>query len=428
MKISPARVAAFDILIKIDSEQAYSSELLPLYESDLSERDRSLCHQLTLGVLRRQIYLDHIINQFVDGKRIDPAVRIVLRLGLFQILFLDKIPDHSAVNDSVNLVQRAKKTSAKGLVNAVLRRSAREPVEFRFQDDVERVSVQTSHPRWLIEKWISRFGADDAEQLAAANNEVPKTAFRLTANASAVMAFDGATPSEYVDGCFIVERNTDELRHAAAAGEIYFQDEGSQVVAAATDLKGGESLLDVCAAPGSKLTQIAAGSGESHGFIAGGDLHSHRVRFLAENCINQGTSGVSVLQYDAEKGLPFAEGAFDVVLVDAPCSGTGTIRHNPEIRYSLDPSDLPALQAKQLQIVRNASKLVRVGGRLLYSTCSLESEENEQVANCFLTDAPEFEKGAVNVPDRFMSEDGYARTFPSRDDTDGFFIASFVRA
>ncbi len=164
MNISPARLASFEILFRIEKEKAFSSSLLPLYEENLKENDRRLCHELTLGTLRKQIYLDKIIENFVN-KKLDLEVRIALRLGIYQIKFLDRIPVYSAINESVNLIQKAKKTSAKGLVNAVLRKISREKIELNFADEIEQISVATSHPRWLVEKWISQFGFWETEKL-----------------------------------------------------------------------------------------------------------------------------------------------------------------------------------------------------------------------------------------------------------------------
>jgi 16S rRNA (cytosine967-C5)-methyltransferase len=424
MKISPARIAAFEILSKIENEQAFSSELLPLYEKNLSDNDRSLCHNLTLGILRKQLLIDRITDHFVSGKRIDSCIRIILRLGIYQLLFLSKVPDYSAVNESVNLAQYAKKTSAKGLVNAVLRRAIRETFVPDFVDEIDRIAVETSHPRWLIERWISRFGVPDTEKLATANNGIPATAFRLTGESK---RFEGAVASEYVEGCFISRGGSAELLAAAEAGEIYFQDEGSQMVAAAVELKEKATFLDLCAAPGSKFTQIAARSAIASRILVAGDLHARRVRFLRENCKNQRLSNVNILQYDAESVVPFADESFDTVLIDAPCSGTGTIRHNPEIRYSLEQTDFGELAKKQLSLIENASKLVRTGGNLIYSTCSLESEENEFVCDEFLAKSPEFIKAKPKVPGRFLDADGFARTLPYRDNMDGFFIASFEK-
>lgn len=427
MKISPSRAAAFDILLRLENERAFSSVLLPIYEEKLSELDRGLCHELVLGLLRKQIYLDRFI-EFVSGKKeLDIEVRIALRLGAYQILFLDKVPSYSAINESVNLVQKAKKTSAKGFVNAVLRKLTAQVPPIPFEDDVDRISVSTSHPRWLIEKWIADFGSHDAEQIAIANNRIPRPAFRYTAKTSAELAAQ-TSPSEYVDGCYFVTNIDEDLHRIADSGEIYFQDEGSQLVGQAVVRTLGNAFLDVCAAPGGKTTQIAARMRDvPDRFAVAGDVHRSRVDLLRATCVKQGVEFVDVLQYDAEAGLPFAGESFDSVLVDAPCSGTGTIRHNPEIRYFLSPEDLLQLGSKQLAILENASKVVRHGGRLIYSTCSIQPEENEAVCHAFLTANKDFRAAHPDVPAKFATLDGFARTFPHRDDMDGFFIAAFFR-
>jgi 16S rRNA (cytosine967-C5)-methyltransferase len=412
MNISPARTAAFDILQKIEREQAYSSVLLPVYEEQLSVKDRALCHEITLGVLRRKLYLDRLIDEFVD-KKLDLAVRVALHIGLYQLLFLDRIPGYSAINESVNLVQRAKKTSAKGLVNAVLRKVSRDVPVLKFKGEIERISVETSHPRWLIEKWINDLGIEEAESLAVANNDAGKLEFRATSKLDTVLTG---------------HEDLETLNRLAAEGKIYFQDEGSQLVASVIKLTGGQRFLDVCAAPGSKTTYIADRYKTNENMLfAAGDLHRHRLEILKAGCTNQGLDLVNIIQYDAEVALPFADGAFDAVLVDAPCSGTGTIRHNPEIRYLLEEKDLGELHDKQLRILKNASKLVKSGGKLVYSTCSLEKEENEAVSVEFLEEHPDFGPVRPDVPEEFINPEGFARTFPHRDGMDGFFIAVFER-
>lgn len=432
MKISPARIAAFSVLTKIDKEKAFSSVLLPLYEENLQAKDRALCHRLTLGVLRKQIYLDKIIDTFTNNKKLDLAVRIALRLGIYQLLFLDKIPDYSAINESVNLVQFAKKTSAKGFVNAILRRVLREKIELKFADEIERVAVETSHPRWLIENWIKQFGFEETEKLAKANNETPPMVFRLTAKSDEktleIIQKIGLeiVESEFVRGAFQVLKPNEILFALAQDGKIYFQEESSQLVGNIVNLQTGESFLDVCAAPGSKTTQIGFRV-SSFRFLVSGDLHWHRIETLRENCLRQAVRNVNILAYDALKSLPFAENSFDVVLVDAPCSGTGTIRHNPEIRYFLTEKDFAAISAKQLKILHNASKVVKSGGRLIYATCSLEREENEAVCEKFLSQTTSFDKILLQLPERFLTNKGFARTFPNRDKMDGFFIAVFQK-
>ncbi len=425
MKISPARVAAFDVLKRIETERAFSSVLLPEYEADLSAQDRSLCHGLVLGVLRRQMLLDRQMDHFSGGKKIDIEVRISLRLGLYQLQYLDRIPAHSAVNESVSLVQRAKKSSARGFVNAILRGFQRELYRPVWESELERIAVETSHPEWLIEKWISQFGPDEAAELAAANNQAPPISYRFTAKSRSVSPFPSSGGSDIVPGTFTAPRLTPELADASAAGEIYFQDEASQLVASLIDPPDRGSVLDVCAAPGSKIT-FAAAKTDGNAHLVAGDLHHHRTRFLLENCRGQAAK-VSVVEYDAEKSLPFDDESFDLVLVDAPCSGTGTIRHNPEIRYFLRPEDFEDLSRKQLRILRNASKLVKRGSVLIYSTCSLETEENEAVASGFQAKLPDFISLVPPVEQRFITANGHARTVPHRDRMDGFFIAMFAR-
>lgn len=428
MRISPARLAAFDILYRIETDRAYSSALLPLYEDNLSHLDRGLCHELVLGVLRKQIYLDKVIDRLSKDKKLDTAVRIALRLGAYQLMFLARVPAYSSINESVNLVQKARKTSAKGLVNAVLRRISEGVPEFEFVDDIERISVETSHPRWLIENWIDDFGHDEAERIAAANNDVPRVAFRVTRKGSGFKAPAVYERSEFVYGCMLTGMIDDELRLAANAGEIYFQDEASQLVAQVAANRAGDRILDVCAAPGGKTTQIAAAIGDRDTvLLVAGDLHTSRVKLLAATCKNQGAAFANVIQYNAEVALPFANESFDTVLLDAPCSGTGTIRHNPEIRYFLAAGDFQELSKKQLAILMNASKHVQPGGRLIYSTCSLQIEENEAVCRSFLDETENFQQVEPGVPDRFRTADGFARTFPARDNMDGFFIAEFRR-
>lgn len=437
VKVSPARIAVFEILTKIESDKAFSSVLLPFYENQLSPEDRALCHEITLGVLRKQIYLDKIIGNFTNNKKLDAEILIALRVGLYQLLYLDKIPAYSAINESVNLVQKAKKTSAKGFVNAVLRRATREKIELKFADEIERISIETSHPRWLIGKWSKQFGVEETEKLARINNEIPRRAFRLTGKFFTRNANEQAEVlrkienkferSEHVENCFIAEKYDAELYALAEAGEIYFQDEGSQLVGQTVDLKNNEKFLDVCAAPGSKTTQIAIQNMKSENLLIAGDLYFQRTAFLRDNCHNQGVKSVSVVQYDAEKSLPFSDESFDRVLLDSPCSGTGTIRRNPEIRYFLEEKDFGELSSKQLAILKNASKLVKPGGKLIYSTCSLEIEENETVCHRFLENNRNFVQTTQNLPERFKTSENFARIFPQKDKMDGFFIAAFEK-
>lgn len=426
MKISPARTAAYDILLRIETQRAFSSILLSQL-ADVSTADRSLCHELVLGTLRRQIYLDRLVDLFAKEKKLDVEVRVVLRLGVYQLRFT-RVPSYSAINESVNLVARARKTSAKGFVNAVLRRTSTEIPVIQFADEIDRVSVETSHPRWLIEKWIAEIGFEETESLAAANNEIRPTAFRVIdgSNAEGETLIAASRKSVYVEGCYIAAQSGGNLHQLATKGLIYIQDEASQMAAHQVKISRAGKILDVCAAPGGKTGLIARNNPAS--FVAAGDLHAARAEFLRENCRRQGVDSIAVVQYDAVRPLPFAESTFDAVLVDAPCSGTGTIGHNPELRYFLDPTDFDSLLEKQLAILKNASQVVKKGGLLIYSTCSLEREENEVVCDGFLAAIPGFQNRVPSVSREFITDRGDARTWPQRHSMDGFFIAWFERS
>lgn len=453
MNISPARRAAFEILRRVGAEESYSSVLLATTLDDLSPRDRGLCHELVLGTLRRQLWLDRSLEHFAARpvRGLDLPVLLALRLGLYQLRFLTRIPASAAVNESVNLVRSARLKSAASFVNAVLRRATREP-DFdpaaESRDQIDRIAVSTSHPSWLLERWIAQFGETEAAALADANNQPAVSAFRLTAKA----AGRGYSQSELLDGlqsagsivsseiaryawrCLGKEDGaadsgglsmTSALRKLQEEGLIYFQDEASQLVAQLAATGPPKRVLDVCAAPGSKSTLIAALAPRAQ--IISGDLYEHRVRTMRELAQLQQASMNSIV-YDATTPLPFRAGSFDRVLVDAPCSGTGTLRHNPEIRWRLQTQDIDQLAAKQMRILKEAAVTVQSGGVLLYSTCSVEVDENESVARAFLDSHPNFEPQKFDVSPNLMTADRtFVRTWPHHQQTDGFFAAAFRR-
>jgi 16S rRNA (cytosine967-C5)-methyltransferase len=438
--VSPARAAAFEILRRVEAEGAFASVLLAsIAEEGLSAQDRALCHELVLGTLRWQLWLDHLISYYArrSADKLDAPVRLVLRLGLYQLRFLSRIPASAAVNESVKLVRRARVRSADSFVNAVLRRATREPAydpASGMRDALERISVGTSHPLWLIERWANNFGVEETAAFARSNNEATPVAFRLTGEEAVgahvleeLRAAGGELEASRIAlDAWRVRGAGARLRELAGEGLVYLQDEASQLVAQVLDARAGERVLDACAAPGSKTTHIAARA-RNQAFVVAGDLYEHRARTLLETSARQKSLAVRALVYDAEVALPFADGSFDRALVDAPCTGTGTLRRNPEIRWRISPSDVALLAARQKRILCNTSELVRRGGRLVYSTCSVEPEENEQVVEAFLRERQDFEQVFVQAPAPLLSEKGAARTWPQRDGADGFFIAAFER-
>jgi 16S rRNA (cytosine967-C5)-methyltransferase len=439
-RVSPARLCAFEILRRVEEEGAFASVLLAETDQEMLASDRALCYELVLGVLRRQLWLDHLIEHYAGRapSRLDAPVRRALRLGLYQLRFLTRVPPSAVVNESVNLAYRSRVSSAAGFINAVLRRATKEPhydPAKILTDPLERLSVETSHPRWLIERWTNAFGWDATEEFAHANNETPPVAFRVVEARAKdrdvleeLRAAGGeVSPSLIVQGAWRIQGAGTRLRELAQDGLIYVQDEASQLVAQSLDAKACERVLDVCAAPGSKTTYIADRA-ERLKVIVAGDLYEHRLRAVLESAGRQGVRSVRCVAYDATRALPFAEGSFDRVLVDAPCTGTGTLRRNPEIRWRISERDIRDLSLRQRAILQSASRMLRPnGGRLVYSTCSVEPEENESVVASFLKENGSFRQVSVPVSERLLSAAGAARTWPQRDRADGFFIAAFER-
>ncbi|HYN86466.1 MAG TPA: 16S rRNA (cytosine(967)-C(5))-methyltransferase RsmB [Pyrinomonadaceae bacterium] len=441
--VSPARRAAFEILRRVESEGAFAAPLLASAAGELDPEDRALCHELVLGVLRRRLWLDRALAHFASRApdSLDAPVRLALRLGLYQLRFLTRTPAHAAVNESVNIVRAARLRSAAPLVNAVLRRATREPdydPAAGLADDVERVAVETSHPAWLVARWADAFGLEEARAFARANNEPAPVSFRVNSlregsekaverlrAAGANVVASGVAPDAWRVAGSGGGAASALLRVLAGDGSIYMQDEASQLVAHVLDARPGERVLDACAAPGSKTTHVATLMRDA-GLVVAGDVHQHRLRVVSESAARQGLTCVRAAVINAEESLPFAPESFARVLVDAPCTGTGTLRHNPEIRWRITPADIVGLAARQLKILRNAANLVQRGGRLVYSTCSVEREENESVAAEFLRDAAEFEQVAAR-PASPLSGSGAARTWPHREGSDGFFVAAFER-
>ena len=437
--VSVARRAAFNILRRVEEEGAYASVLLAASDDEMRADDRALCYELVLGTTRWQLWLDTLIEHYA-GRRaesLDAPVRQALRLGLYQLRMLSRIPASAIVNESVNLAYLSRLRSAAAFINAVLRRATREPdydPAANITDAIERLAIETSHPAWLLERWVNAFGHEEAAAFARANNLAAPVAFRvITGRASAEEVLDELRasggvllPSVIAPDAWRIEGAGARLRRLAREGKIYLQDEASQLVAHVLDAQATERVLDVCAAPGSKTTHVAARTPEIS-LIVAGDVHEHRLRTVLEAGARQEIKTLRAVAHDAESSLPFAAGSFDRVLVDAPCTGTGTLRRNPEIRWRITDSDIHELSARQKRILSNAARMVRRGGRLVYSTCSVEPEENEDVVSSFLEENAEFKPLPLKMPATLESAGACIRIWPHRQGADGFFIASFVR-
>jgi 16S rRNA (cytosine967-C5)-methyltransferase len=438
MTVSPSRRAAFEILRRVEAEGAFASVLLAALDTSMREDDRSLCHELVLGVLRRRLWLDrsleHFANRRIEG--LDLAVRLALEVGLYQLRYLSRIPPSAGVNESVNLVRAARLKSAASFVNAVLRRATREPdydPSAGIDDPIERLSIETSHPPWLIDRWANAFGFEEAAKLAHANNQPGPVAFRLTSKSQddkerilRELTAKGVeiNPSKVAPDSWRMigpGRDAHELAHD---GLIYLQDEASQLVAQLLNAEAGHRVLDLAAAPGSKAAHISMLAPAAT--TIAGDFYEHRIVTTRRLAATQGAR-LHFLVHDATQPLPFREKSFDRVLLDAPCTGTGTLRRNPEIRWRLQPADIDGLSSQQATMLANAAELVQPRGRIVYSTCSVEVEENEGVVQTFLAGNDDFVRIELGGPHELQTPNGDIRTWPHRQDVDGFFIAALER-
>jgi len=453
--ISPARVAAYDALRAVASLKSDLPAALAAVRPSLTdERDRALATDLVTGTLRWQNELDFLIQHFAKRPlaRLDFDVLQILRLGAYQLLHLDRIPASAAVNDAVAMTRRAKKSSAAPLVNAVLRSLSRTPREAlplpHADTPLDYLEISLSHPRWLASRWIDRFGVADAEAWARFNNAHAPLTLRvnhLKTNAedlSRALLEHGVEVSaaRFAPDALVVTSGNPLRTPLAHTGQFFVQDEASQLVALLAAPQPGDTILDACASPGGKTTAMAAAAGDrAHVFAA--DVRSARMQLLHETVASSGARSVRLLQANLEEGLPFRD-TFDVVFVDAPCSGLGTLRRDPDIRWRRREADLARFRAAQVTMIRNAAAVVKPGGRLIYSTCSSEPEENDQVVDEFLgnpagleagpaVSAGAFEqvdlRGAIPALEPVLDDQGLLRTSPSQHGLEAFFGAVLRR-
>jgi 16S rRNA (cytosine967-C5)-methyltransferase len=339
------------------------------------------------------------------------------------------------VNESVQLVRQHKLASAARLVNAILRQACRTrhiDICEQIEDDREQLAARFSHPRWLVEKWLMEWGREETTELLQADNSTPVTTIRLNPltgdpeQSLSQLEHEGLSlsPSEFVEGAYRVTNGPmTESSTLVREGKIYIQDEASQLITSILDPRPGLRVLDVCAAPGSKATQMAAAM-LNQGFIMAGDIHEHRLRNLQQISQRLGAAIIHPVVMDGRQPLPIIpHRQFDRVFVDAPCSGTGTLRRHPEIKWRLQPEDLTALAELQITLLASAAMMLAPGGRLVYSTCSLEPQENEHVVEQFLKNHPHFRLIPSGAHPALLTDKGYVRTFPHRHHMDGFFAA-----
>jgi 16S rRNA (cytosine967-C5)-methyltransferase len=440
-----ARALALDILQRVEAG-AYADALLGhrLDDSSLSSRDQALVTRLVYGTLAWQAYLDHILAAFSrrPPRELDPPVRAVLRLALFQMCRLTRIPDFAVVDTAVRLAKRFRGGAAVNLVNAVLRRAAAgwRDVTFPSRDDdpIGHLATGLSHPPWLVERWLVQFGFDETAALLGANNEPAPTVLRVNrrhidrAQLLARVHEGGWTAAATLySPAGICLEGGGALRALPGYAEGWYalQGEASQLVGLLVDPQPGERVLDACAAPGGKATHLAELMNDQ-GELVALDIHERgvqRVNHLARRL------RLSIVKPIAADALTWtAKVGFDRVLVDAPCSGFGTLRQHPEVKWRRTPADIEALARLQTQLLLHLADLVRPGGILVYATCTISVPENENVVGAFLQQQHAFtvDEAQAVLPDHartLVGSDGALRTLPHRHGLDGFFAVRLKR-
>ncbi len=446
-----ARRMALEVLTQVEEQGAYASLLLDakLRKAHLSQQDRALATELTYGVLRWQGRLDYLLAAVTDRpwEKVDPGLRRLLRLGAYQILFLTRIPKYAAVNETVALAPVTGAGSARGakaFINAVLRRVLEQEGTIRFPDPstdpVGALATRWSHPRWLVARWLARLGAEETEALLRANNETPSLSVvvnRLKSGPEVVREHlakivGSVTPGRFAPGVFHLTDAAEALRDPAFARGWYFpMDEASALPVLLLDPRPGETVLDACAGGGGKTALILGLLGAS-GRVIALDPSARAHRRLREAAARLGLARVLPVQADARQASRLLTCQVDRVLVDAPCSGLGTLRRHPERKWQQQEAGLPALARLQLELLRGVAPLLKPGGSLVYSTCSLEPEETHFVIEAFLRESPAFapDDTRETLPAALaglLDRGGALRTWPHQHGVDGFYAIRLSR-
>ena len=449
--IAPARVAAFDASLAVSAGRLDLSDAVAAARSSLrDERDKALAAEIAIGVQRWRAALDHLIAHFSKRRldKLDREVLEILRLSAYQLLHLTRVPASAVVDDAVNLTGRAGKRSASGLVNAVLRALSRSraslPLPPRPAGPGDRAAaldyfaITLAHPRWLAERWLERYGFEATEQWLRFNNAAAPLTLRANRLRNTPeelvprLAHDGVVVSRgrFAPDALIVEEGQPLGGTGLERGWFVVQDEASQLLALLAGAHPGGRVLDTCAAPGGKTTAIAARM-DRDSLLVACDVRNRRMELLRRTVDVTGAANVRLVQADLTRPPPFSP-RFDCVFVDAPCSGLGTLRRDPDIKWRRRADELPSMAAHELRLLRHAADAVAPGGRLVYTTCSSEPEENELVAAAFLDGATGFvhvdaRDAAPELSPELVDPNGHLRTSPHVHGLEAFFGAVFAR-
>lgn len=412
------RALALQILTKITQEKAYSHLAMKQLPTNISDQDKALVTQIVYGTMQNYMYVRHLWMQYVETTVKKPAIALILDMSVFQLMFLNRIPSYAIVNEAVDLAKPYGKANA-SFVNGVLQSFLRGPktISPSITDEIEVLSLTTSHPLWLVKMWVKHYGLDHTKQICAINNVPPRNVARVntlkTSKASLLAQYHCEAGKLSEDALIFQEPIASTA--AFQLGEVAIQDEGSQMVAFIVDPKPNDRVLDVCAAPGSKTIHMAARM-QNTGQIIAHELHEHRCELIRESCMRYGATNIEVKCVDSTTSASlYPPGSFTHVLVDAPCSGLGVMRRKPDIKLLARQDELDGILSIQAQHLDAVKDLVGNGGVLVYSTCTLNKKENEKQVEAFLSANPQYEL----VHEQTI--------LPHIHDCDGFYIAKMVR-
>lgn len=444
---------ALEVLYAVLEEGAYSNlalnRVLEKYQPE--KIDRGFITELAYGTLRTLNTLDWVLAQFLKQPigKLPVSIRNILRMGVYQVLYMDKVPDSASCNESANLARTYGHAGTVKLVNGVLRNIVRSKDQLAYpdidKDPVQGISVRYSHPEWLVARWVEEYGVPDTEKLCQANNEIPPNAVRTNTLKTSREELQKTLSSEGVEareGRFAPETLViDGFKSVGAlaahrTGLFMVQDESSTLVAHAVNPLPGSLVIDACSAPGGKSTHMAQLM-KNTGRIISCDIHPHKIKLIEENAARLDITIIEPVVLDASELDRHCREKADYILVDAPCSGLGVLRRRPEIRWRKQPGEIIELHKLQLQILLSAAKCLKDGGILVYSTCTVTHEENIDVVKEFLEQRGDFQpdslaghlpEGLLLMPGTETLAKGYIQFFPHIHGTDGFFIARFKKS
>lgn len=434
------RDVAVEILLQVEKNQAYSNLLLNsmIKKYQVNAKDISLLTEIVYGTLQRRDTLDYYLKGFLKkAKKIDAWVRILLRISVYQMVYLDRVPERAIFFEAVEIAKKRGHKGISSFVNGVLRSVQREgiPDLNQINDPIDRLSITTSHPKWLVEKWVKQYGFNETEKMCEANLTAPVQTARVNQIKTTVVELiqtfsnDGISvePGDLAVDAIKGSKGNLALTDAFSTGHITIQDESSMLVARALNPQEGEKILDACAAPGGKSTHIAECM-KGTGTVNSLDLHEHKVKLINQQAERLNLYNIQAQALDSRlAGEHFEKDSFDRILVDAPCSGFGVIRRKPDIKYTKTQEDVLKLAELQKKILQAVAPLLKKNGVLVYSTCTIDQEENNQVVQSFLREHPEFElniDAKENFPEKLHPyfKNGEVQLLPHYFGTDGFYI------